>query len=170
MKSNPASVVCSLPRPCPGGGSPLRLAVAKGGRGLASLPLADPRASRQRPSDFGVHQGATRILPGTAKPDLLARGCGCCSWRSSGLWCAAVGVAYAHRDNWFWSALLSGGFIDHPIRVADGISPADRDYFNGRGLDITSLIARAADRRLTPERASQFATAVLLALDRLGDE
>jgi hypothetical protein len=66
--------------------------------------------------------------------------------------------------------LLSGGLIDHPIPVADGSSRADRDHFTGRGLGITSHIARADDRCLTPGRARQFATAVLVALDRLGDE
>lgn len=90
---------------------------------------------------------------GVLVPDLLAPGVRLLFVAiHPGLWCAAAGVPYAHPGNRFWPALFAGGLIDHPIRVVDGISDADRDYFTGRGLGITSLVPRASDAPASGEQ------------------
>ena len=63
-----------------------------------------------------------------------------------GLWTAAVQTHFAHPVNRFYPALLAAGIIDRPIDAATGMTDADREYFVGRGLGITNLVARASAR------------------------
>lgn len=63
-----------------------------------------------------------------------------------GLWTAAVQTHFAHPGNRFYPALLAAGIIERPIDPAAGMTDADRDYFVGRGLGITNLVARASAR------------------------
>ncbi len=63
-----------------------------------------------------------------------------------GLWTAAVQTHFAHPGNRFYPALLQAGVVDRRIDPAAGMTDEDRDYFVGRGLGITNLVARASAR------------------------
>ena len=60
-----------------------------------------------------------------------------------GLRSVAVQGHFAPRGNRFYPALLRAGITDHLIDASAGLAPADRDYLLGRGIGITSLVARA---------------------------
>ena len=55
----------------------------------------------------------------------------------------AVQGHFAPRGNRFYPALLRAGMTDHLIDASAGLSGSDRDYLLGRGVGITSLVARA---------------------------
>ncbi len=63
-----------------------------------------------------------------------------------GLWTAATQTHFAHPANRFYPALLAAGIIERPINPSTGMTPADRDYFVGRGLGLTNLVRRATAR------------------------
>jgi double-stranded uracil-DNA glycosylase len=60
-----------------------------------------------------------------------------------GLRSVAVQGHFAPRGNRFYPALLRAGITDHLIDASAGLAPADRAYLLGRGVGITSLVARA---------------------------
>jgi double-stranded uracil-DNA glycosylase len=60
-----------------------------------------------------------------------------------GLRSVAVQGHFAPRGNRFYPALLRAGITDHLIDASAGLTPADRAYLLGRGIGITSLVARA---------------------------
>ncbi|MFY9928398.1 MAG: uracil-DNA glycosylase family protein, partial [Streptosporangiaceae bacterium] len=60
-----------------------------------------------------------------------------------GLLSVAVQAHFAPRGNRFYPALLRAGITDHLIDAAGGLEAADRAYLLGRGIGITSLVARA---------------------------
>jgi double-stranded uracil-DNA glycosylase len=60
-----------------------------------------------------------------------------------GLRSVAVQAHFAPRGNRFYPALLRAGITDHLIDASDGLSDSDRAYLLGRGIGITSLVARA---------------------------
>lgn len=60
-----------------------------------------------------------------------------------GLRSVAVQGHFAPRGNRFYPALLRAGITGHLIDASAGLSPADRAYLLGRGIGITSLVARA---------------------------
>src|SRR5208337_5164470 len=60
-----------------------------------------------------------------------------------GLRSVAVQAHFAPRGNRFYPALLRTGITDHLIDASSGLSASDRDYLLGRGVGITSLVARA---------------------------
>jgi double-stranded uracil-DNA glycosylase len=63
-----------------------------------------------------------------------------------GLRSVAVQGHFAPRGNRFYPALLRAGITDRLIDASAGLSPADRAYLLGRGVGITSLVARATAR------------------------
>lgn len=60
-----------------------------------------------------------------------------------GLRSVAVQGHFAPRGNRFYPALLRAGVTDHLIDASAGLTDRDRDYLLGRGVGITSLVARA---------------------------
>ena len=60
-----------------------------------------------------------------------------------GLRSVAVQGHFAPRGNRFYPALLRAGITDYLIDASAGLSASDRDYLLGRGVGITSLVARA---------------------------
>jgi TDG/mug DNA glycosylase family protein len=68
-----------------------------------------------------------------------------------GLRSVAVQGHFAPRGNRFYPALLRAGITDHLIDASDGLSASDRAYLLGRGIGITSLVARA-----TAEQVARF--------------
>jgi TDG/mug DNA glycosylase family protein len=60
-----------------------------------------------------------------------------------GLRSVAVQEHFAPRGNRFYPALLRAGITDHLIDASAGLAAADRAYLLGRGIGITSLVARA---------------------------
>jgi TDG/mug DNA glycosylase family protein len=60
-----------------------------------------------------------------------------------GLRSVAVQGHFAPRGNRFYPALLRAGITDHLIDASAGLAAADRAYLLGRGIGITSLVARA---------------------------
>lgn len=63
-----------------------------------------------------------------------------------GLWTAATGTHFARPGNRFYPALLAAGILQRPVRYADGMSDADRDYLIERGIGISNLAGRATAR------------------------
>lgn len=102
-----------------------------------------PRASAA-PCPVPLARQELAAYRGREVPDLIAPGLRLL-WVAinPGLWSAAVQSHFAHPANRFWPALLEGRVIDHPIRVANGMSQSDRDYVTGLGMGITSLVPRA---------------------------
>lgn len=114
------------------------------------------------PHELEAHIG--RVLPDLIEPGVRLLFVAI----SPGLWSVAVQAPFAHPANRFWPALFAARIVDRPIRVAGGMTEADRDYITDRGIGITSLIPaatpaaditatqlRAARRRL-PELVTKF--------------
>jgi double-stranded uracil-DNA glycosylase len=85
-----------------------------------------------------------RSFAGATLPDLIDERvrllfCGI----NPGLRSVAVQGHFAPRGNRFYPALLRAGITDHLIDASAGLAPADRAYLLGRGIGITSLVARA---------------------------
>jgi double-stranded uracil-DNA glycosylase len=76
-----------------------------------------------------------------------------------GLRSVAVQGHFAPRGNRFYPALLRAGITDHLIDASNGLSDRDRVYLLGRGIGITSLVARAtaAADELGPAELAQGA-------------
>jgi TDG/mug DNA glycosylase family protein len=60
-----------------------------------------------------------------------------------GLRSVAVQAHFAPRGNRFYPALFRAGITDRLIDASSGFAIADREYLLGRGIGITSLVARA---------------------------
>jgi TDG/mug DNA glycosylase family protein len=105
-----------------------------------------PRFTR---ADLDAFRGA--VVPDLVGADLRLLFVGI----NPGLWTAAVQTHFAHPGNRFYPALLEAGIVDRRIDPAAGMTDEDRDYFVGRGLGITNLVARAS------ARADELSTAEL---------
>lgn len=99
--------------------------------------MAVPRFSR---AELDAFRGAE--VPDLVGPGLRLLFVGI----NPGLWTAAVQTHFAHPANRFYPALLAAGIVERRIDPAAGMSDADREYFVGRGLGITNLVARASAR------------------------
>ena len=85
-----------------------------------------------------------RSFTGATLPDLIAEGVRLLfTGINPGLRSVAVQGHFAPRGNRFYPALLRAGITDHLIDASAGLSTSDRDYLLGRGIGITSLVARA---------------------------
>ena len=85
-----------------------------------------------------------RSFTGATLPDLIADGVRLLfTGINPGLRSVAVQGHFAPRGNRFYPALLRAGITDHLIDASAGLSASDRDYLLGRGVGITSLVARA---------------------------
>jgi len=60
-----------------------------------------------------------------------------------GLWTAAVNTHFAHPGNRFYPALAAAGIIERPIDRAAGMTDAERERLEARGIGITNLVPRA---------------------------
>jgi TDG/mug DNA glycosylase family protein len=85
-----------------------------------------------------------------------------------GLRSVAVQGHFAPRGNRFYPALLRAGITDHLIDASDGLSASDRAYLLGRGIGITSLVARAtaSAAELGPAELAEGARALGSTIDR----
>ena len=85
-----------------------------------------------------------RSFTGATLPDLIADGVRLLfTGINPGLRSVAVQGHFAPRGNRFYPALLRAGITDQLIDASAGLSASDRDYLLGRGVGITSLVARA---------------------------
>ena len=85
-----------------------------------------------------------RSYTGGTLPDLIAEGVRLLfAGINPGLRSVAVQGHFAPRGNRFYPALLRAGITDHLVDASAGLSASDRDYLLGRGVGITSLVARA---------------------------
>jgi double-stranded uracil-DNA glycosylase len=85
-----------------------------------------------------------KSFTGATLPDLIAHGVRLLFVGiNPGLRSVAVQGHFAPRGNRFYPALLRAGITDHLIDASSGLTACDRDYLLGRGVGITSLVARA---------------------------
>jgi double-stranded uracil-DNA glycosylase len=85
-----------------------------------------------------------KSFTGATLPDLIADGVRLLFVGiNPGLRSVAVQGHFAPRGNRFYPALLRAGITDHLIDASAGLTARDRDYLLGRGVGITSLVARA---------------------------
>ncbi|MGH3195338.1 MAG: mismatch-specific DNA-glycosylase [Streptosporangiaceae bacterium] len=85
-----------------------------------------------------------KAFTGATLPDLIAEGARLLFVGiNPGLRSVAVQGHFAPRGNRFYPALLRAGITDHLIDASAGLTARDRDYLLGRGVGITSLVARA---------------------------
>ena len=85
-----------------------------------------------------------KAFTGGTLPDLIAEGVRLLfTGINPGLRSVAVQGHFAPRGNRFYPALLRAGITNHLIDASAGLSASDRDYLLGRGIGITSLVARA---------------------------
>ena len=85
-----------------------------------------------------------KAFTGGTLPDLIAEGVRLLfTGINPGLRSVAVQGHFAPRGNRFYPALLRAGITDDLIDASAGLSASDRDYLLGRGVGITSLVARA---------------------------
>ncbi|SMH40243.1 G/U mismatch-specific uracil-DNA glycosylase [Rathayibacter oskolensis] len=86
-----------------------------------------------------------------------------------GLWTAATGAHFAHPGNRFYPALLAAGILEHPLRVSEGMSAADRRMLIERGVGITNLASRATARadELAPEELLAGAQRLVATVERV---
>jgi len=85
-----------------------------------------------------------KSLTGATLPDLISEDVRLLfTGINPGLRSVAVQGHFAPRGNRFYPALLRAGITDHLIDASAGLAPADRAYLLGRGIGITSLVARA---------------------------
>ena len=85
-----------------------------------------------------------KAFTGATLPDLIAEGVRLLfTGINPGLRSVAVQGHFAPRGNRFYPALLRAGITDHLIDASAGLTASDRDYLLGRGVGITSLVARA---------------------------
>jgi TDG/mug DNA glycosylase family protein len=85
-----------------------------------------------------------RSFTGGTLPDLIDDGVKLLfTGINPGLRSVAVQGHFAPRGNRFYPALLRAGITDHLVDASAGLADADRAYLLGRGIGITSLVARA---------------------------
>ncbi len=93
---------------------------------------------------IGFTRAELRSFTGATLPDLIAEGVRLLFVGiNPGLRSVAVQGHFAPRGNRFYPALLRAGITDHLIDASAGLTARDRDYLLGRGVGITSLVARA---------------------------
>ena len=150
-----------IPHTCPNGGG-FQCAISYGensaGRRfeLARLrrPASPARATRREDDPVGSRQQPARRISftraelksftGATLPDLIAEGVRLLFVGiNPGLRSVAVQGHFAPRGNRFYPALLRAGITDHLVDASAGLTARDRDYLLGRGIGITSLVARA---------------------------
>jgi double-stranded uracil-DNA glycosylase len=85
-----------------------------------------------------------RSFTGATLPDLISDGVRLLfAGINPGLRSVAVQGHFAPRGNRFYPALLRAGITGHLVDASAGLADADRAYLLGRGIGITSLVARA---------------------------
>jgi TDG/mug DNA glycosylase family protein len=85
-----------------------------------------------------------RSFTGATLPDLIDDGVKLLfAGINPGLRSVAVQGHFAPRGNRFYPALLRAGITGHLVDASAGLADADRAYLLGRGIGITSLVARA---------------------------
>jgi double-stranded uracil-DNA glycosylase len=85
-----------------------------------------------------------RSFTGATLPDLISDGVRLLfAGINPGLRSVAVQGHFAPRGNRFYPALLRAGITGHLVDASAGLTHADRAYLLGRGIGITSLVARA---------------------------
>jgi TDG/mug DNA glycosylase family protein len=85
-----------------------------------------------------------RSFTGGTLPDLIDDGVKLLfTGINPGLRSVAVQGHFAPRGNRFYPALLRAGITGHLVDASAGLTDADRAYLLGRGIGITSLVARA---------------------------
>jgi double-stranded uracil-DNA glycosylase len=115
---------------------------------LPALKRGIPGQEDDPVSEPAKHTSFTRAelrsFTGATLPDLIAEGVRLLfTGINPGLRSVAVQGHFAPRGNRFYPALLRAGITDHLIDASAGLSARDRDYLLGRGIGITSLVARA---------------------------
>jgi TDG/mug DNA glycosylase family protein len=111
-----------------------------------------------QPARVSFTRAELESFTGATLPDLIAEGVRLLFVGiNPGLRSVAVQGHFAPRGNRFYPALLRAGITDHLIDASAGLSAADRAYLLGRGVGITSLVARAT------ARADQLGPAELVA-------
>jgi len=109
--------------------------------GHASEP---PRHPAGPPGHVSFTRAELEAFTGATLPDLIAEGVRLLFVGiNPGLRSVAVQGHFAPRGNRFYPALLRAGITDHLIDASAGLTASDRDYLLGRGVGITSLVARA---------------------------
>ena len=111
-------------------------------------PATHPAEPATHPAEPARHISFTRAelqaFTGATLPDLIAEGVRLLFVGiNPGLRSVAVQGHFAPRGNRFYPALLRAGITDHLIDASAGLTASDRDYLLGRGVGITSLVARA---------------------------
>jgi double-stranded uracil-DNA glycosylase len=95
-------------------------------------------------SGVSFSRAELKSFTGATLPDLIADGVHLLFVGiNPGLRSVAVQGHFAPRGNRFYPALLRAGITDHLIDASAGLTSRDRDYLLGRGVGITSLVARA---------------------------
>jgi TDG/mug DNA glycosylase family protein len=85
-----------------------------------------------------------RSFTGATLPDLISDGVRLLFVGiNPGLRSVAVQGHFAPRGNRFYPALLRAGVTGHLVDASAGLADTDRAYLLGRGVGITSLVARA---------------------------
>ena len=114
------------------------------------------------PRNVSFTRAELKSFTGATLPDLIAEGVRLLfAGINPGLRSVAVQGHFAPRGNRFYPALLRAGITDHLIDASAGLSASDRDYLLGRGVGITSLVARAtasAFSRAFPSRVSSVSS------------
>ena len=109
--------------------------------GHASEPPGPPA---EPPRHVSFTRAELKAFTGATLPDLIAEGVRLLFVGiNPGLRSVAVQGHFAPRGNRFYPALLRAGITDHLIDASAGLTASDRDYLLGRGVGITSLVARA---------------------------
>jgi TDG/mug DNA glycosylase family protein len=144
----------------------------------ADIPCEHPCAHRggdtissSRASGIRFTRAELKSFTGSTLPDLIAGGVRLLFVGiNPGLRSVAVQGHFAPRGNRFYPALLRAGITDRLIDASAGLTPADRDYLLGRGLGITSLVARAtaSAAELGPGELAEGARALAGTVRRFG--
>ncbi|BCY11449.1 mismatch-specific DNA-glycosylase [Actinoplanes sp. L3-i22] len=95
---------------------------------------------RFTPAELATYRGGT--LPDLLGADVRLLFVGI----NPGLLTVATQSHFGRRGNRFYPALYRAGIIDRVIDASGGFDPADVAYLTGRGIGITSLVARATAR------------------------
>ena len=100
--------------------------------------------AREPPRHVSFTRAELKSFTGGTLPDLIAEGVRLLFVGiNPGLRSVAVQGHFAPRGNRFYPALLRAGITGHLIDASAGLTAGDRDYLLGRGVGITSLVARA---------------------------
>jgi double-stranded uracil-DNA glycosylase len=96
------------------------------------------------PRHVSFSRAELKSFTGATLPDLIGEGVRLLFVGiNPGLRSVAVQGHFAPRGNRFYPALLRAGITGHLIDASAGLTDADRAHLLGRGVGITSLVARA---------------------------